>query len=226
MCRKPKPTKVSLNEKEWDTHVSFTVMSMAASGDGKYLLAATDKSRYNYHSVILAPLFHHHSVRRELCDLNFGGHGQANQSSMHKPSAKMDSRVSEVICVRGNCFVLFALYVCIREERELGEERDRDGEERKRLFHMFPCGIYPFFPVYKPGRVFAVKLSFKKKMGASISFCCRGHAYMMWRVVTLDANQFLVAMRDWRLFVVVVLGSAVVFTAAAITHLPDRFAFS
>ncbi|CAN0528203.1 unnamed protein product, partial [Ectocarpus sp. 8 AP-2014] len=38
-------TKVSLNEKEWDTHVSFTVMSMAASGDGKYLLAATDKSR-------------------------------------------------------------------------------------------------------------------------------------------------------------------------------------
>ncbi|CAN0393860.1 unnamed protein product [Ectocarpus sp. 8 AP-2014] len=37
--------RVSLNEKEWDTHVSFTVMSMAASGDGKYLLAATDKSR-------------------------------------------------------------------------------------------------------------------------------------------------------------------------------------
>ncbi|CAN0586890.1 unnamed protein product, partial [Ectocarpus sp. 12 AP-2014] len=41
--------RVSLNEKEWDTHVSFTVMSMAASGDGKYLLAATDKSRYIYH---------------------------------------------------------------------------------------------------------------------------------------------------------------------------------
>ncbi|CAN0162321.1 unnamed protein product [Scytosiphon promiscuus] len=37
--------RVSLNEKEWDTHVSFTVMSMAASADGKYLLAATDKSR-------------------------------------------------------------------------------------------------------------------------------------------------------------------------------------
>lgn len=37
--------QVSLNENDWDTHVSFTVMSMAASSDGKYLLAATDKSR-------------------------------------------------------------------------------------------------------------------------------------------------------------------------------------
>ncbi|CAM9438856.1 unnamed protein product [Pylaiella littoralis] len=37
--------RVSLNEKEWDTHVSFTVMSMAASADGRYLLAATDKNR-------------------------------------------------------------------------------------------------------------------------------------------------------------------------------------
>ena len=37
--------QVSLNENEWDTHVSFTVMAMAASSDGKYLLGATDKSR-------------------------------------------------------------------------------------------------------------------------------------------------------------------------------------
>eukprot|EP00903_Cladosiphon_okamuranus_P012784 g11949.t1 len=37
--------RVSLNENEWDMHVSFTVMSMAASADGKYLLASTDKSR-------------------------------------------------------------------------------------------------------------------------------------------------------------------------------------
>lgn len=40
--------QVSLNENEWDTHVSFTVMSMAASADGKYLLASTDKSRYPF----------------------------------------------------------------------------------------------------------------------------------------------------------------------------------
>lgn len=38
--------QVSLNEKDWDTHVSFTVMSLAASRDGKYLLGATDKSRW------------------------------------------------------------------------------------------------------------------------------------------------------------------------------------
>ncbi|CAN0448196.1 unnamed protein product, partial [Ascophyllum nodosum] len=37
--------RVSLNEKDWDTHVSFTVMSLAASPDGQYLLGATDKSR-------------------------------------------------------------------------------------------------------------------------------------------------------------------------------------
>lgn len=37
--------QVSLNENDWDTHVSFTVMSLVASPDRKYLLGATDKSR-------------------------------------------------------------------------------------------------------------------------------------------------------------------------------------
>lgn len=37
--------QVSLNENDWDTHVSFTVMSLMASPDRKYLLGATDKSR-------------------------------------------------------------------------------------------------------------------------------------------------------------------------------------
>lgn len=42
---KKMPQQVSINEKDWDLHVSFTVMSLVASPDGKYLLGATDKSR-------------------------------------------------------------------------------------------------------------------------------------------------------------------------------------
>lgn len=45
--------QVSLNEKDWDTHVSFTVMSLAASPDGKYLLGATDKSRHGLYCTDL-----------------------------------------------------------------------------------------------------------------------------------------------------------------------------
>lgn len=61
LCTKP---QVSLNEKDWDTHVSFTVMSLAASPDGKYLLGATDKSRSGgpllvaRHRWKFRPLFH------------------------------------------------------------------------------------------------------------------------------------------------------------------------
>lgn len=37
--------EVSLNASEWDTHVSFTVLSLSPSPCGRYLLAATDKAR-------------------------------------------------------------------------------------------------------------------------------------------------------------------------------------
>eukprot|EP01039_Chlorochromonas_danica_P009711 gene9711-10741_t len=36
--------RVSLNEHDWDQHVSFTPLSLALSPDGRYLLVATDKS--------------------------------------------------------------------------------------------------------------------------------------------------------------------------------------
>lgn len=35
---------VSLNEQEWDTHVSYTPLHLSTSPDGKLLLIATDKS--------------------------------------------------------------------------------------------------------------------------------------------------------------------------------------
>jgi WD40 repeat protein len=38
-------SRVSLNANAWDMHVSFSVMALAASPDGKYLLASTDKGR-------------------------------------------------------------------------------------------------------------------------------------------------------------------------------------
>ena len=39
-------TRVSLNEKEWDTHCSFCVLDMAVSPDGKYLACATDANKH------------------------------------------------------------------------------------------------------------------------------------------------------------------------------------
>jgi hypothetical protein len=40
---------VSLNEAEWDTHVSFNPLNLSLSPDRKYLLVATDK---NMHIVL------------------------------------------------------------------------------------------------------------------------------------------------------------------------------
>ena len=39
-------TRVSLNEKDWDTHCSFCVLDMAVSPDGKYLACATDANKH------------------------------------------------------------------------------------------------------------------------------------------------------------------------------------
>ncbi|CAM9145352.1 unnamed protein product [Choristocarpus tenellus] len=50
--------KVSLNERDWDAHVSFNIMGLSVSPDGKYLLAATDKNRN-----ILYPVGKNHHVR-------------------------------------------------------------------------------------------------------------------------------------------------------------------
>jgi WD40 repeat protein len=38
-------SRVSLNANAWDMHVSFSVMALAVSPDGRYLLASTDKGR-------------------------------------------------------------------------------------------------------------------------------------------------------------------------------------
>mmetsp|Transcript_32531 Transcript_32531/g.41702 ORF Transcript_32531/g.41702 Transcript_32531/m.41702 type:complete len:252 (+) Transcript_32531:2-757(+) len=43
--------KVSINDADWDTHVSFTIMHLQRSPDDKYLLAATDKSRLIVYEV-------------------------------------------------------------------------------------------------------------------------------------------------------------------------------
>ena len=44
-----KARKVSLNEADWDTHVSFTPLCLSLSPDHKYLLIATDKG---FHFVV------------------------------------------------------------------------------------------------------------------------------------------------------------------------------
>jgi len=45
------PWEVSLNASAWDTHVSFNVLHLEASPDGRYLLAATDKDRHIIYPV-------------------------------------------------------------------------------------------------------------------------------------------------------------------------------
>ena len=51
-------TRVSLNEKDWDTHCSFCVLDMAVSPDGKYLACATDANKH-----IIYPLHSNEHVR-------------------------------------------------------------------------------------------------------------------------------------------------------------------
>lgn len=44
-------TKVSVNEADWDAHVSFSILFLHRSPCGRYLLAATDKSRHIVYAV-------------------------------------------------------------------------------------------------------------------------------------------------------------------------------
>ena len=50
--------EISLNDADWDTHVSFTVLSLAISPDNAWLLAGTDKNR-----LIVYPVGGHQQVR-------------------------------------------------------------------------------------------------------------------------------------------------------------------
>lgn len=45
-CQTLEARLVSLNERDWDTHASFTPLQLKPSPDGKYLLVATDKSQH------------------------------------------------------------------------------------------------------------------------------------------------------------------------------------
>jgi WD domain, G-beta repeat len=63
-----KARKVSLNEADWDTHVSFTPLCLSLSPDHKYLLIATDKG---FHFVVRVG----HSKRLRLLA---GGHSCGN----------------------------------------------------------------------------------------------------------------------------------------------------
>lgn len=45
-CTSFKQKTVSLNEREWDTHVSFAPLHLSLSPDGRLLLVATDKSMH------------------------------------------------------------------------------------------------------------------------------------------------------------------------------------
>jgi WD40 repeat protein len=44
-------TDVSINNEEWNTHVSFTIRDLALSPDGKYLMAATDSNAHILYSL-------------------------------------------------------------------------------------------------------------------------------------------------------------------------------
>ncbi|CAM9387782.1 unnamed protein product, partial [Heterosigma akashiwo] len=44
-CQTQEQRNISINDSDWDTHVSFNILHLTASPDSKFLLASTDKSR-------------------------------------------------------------------------------------------------------------------------------------------------------------------------------------
>jgi len=93
-CTSQHQRKVSINDADWDSHVSFTIMHMQISPDGKFLLASTDKSRIIVYGV---------GSNRQL--RNFYGHvadEYSNPRAAWHPSGKYvfgNSQLNHEICV-------------------------------------------------------------------------------------------------------------------------------
>ena len=91
--------RVSLNEHEWDEHVSFTVLHLALSPCGKYIVAATDKDMHIVYKV----------GTRVRVQVLAGGH---SSDTYARPKVAWDSTSSYLYCNSQSDFAMCVYSLC------------------------------------------------------------------------------------------------------------------